>query len=61
MQAVKLQVLHNFWSHIYDFTPKPGNWKTLGPEFSVQGLLAPMPEEAVNAFGKHGKEVTTAP
>ena len=41
----------------YDFTPKPGNWKTLSSDLTVLGLLAPVPEEALTAFGKHGKDV----
>ncbi|GAX81933.1 hypothetical protein CEUSTIGMA_g9361.t1 [Chlamydomonas eustigma] len=56
MQKAKLSTLHNFWSRIYDFTPKAGNWRLLDPDHTVQKLLAPVPEEAKAAFGEHGKE-----
>lgn len=48
MQKVKLGPFHNFWSHIFDFTPKDGNWRILpaGAEISTAALLAPLPEEA---------------
>jgi hypothetical protein len=58
LNAAKLQVLHNFWSHIYDFTPKQGNWKFLPADSTVLGILSPVPKEATDAFGKHGKEVS---
>jgi hypothetical protein len=54
MKAAKLDVLHNFWSHVYDFTPKAGNWSLLGPEASVESLLGSpeLPEKAAAALGK---------
>lgn len=58
LKAAKLLPIHNFWSYIYDFTPKPGNWKLLGPEATVESLLGPkIPDDALAALGKHGKEV----
>ncbi|KAG1665290.1 hypothetical protein FOA52_015867 [Chlamydomonas sp. UWO 241] len=57
MKAAKLDALHNFWSHVYDFTPATGkaaNWSLLGPEASVESLLGSpeLPEKAAEALGK---------
>ena len=53
MQKVKLGPLHNFWSHIFDFTPKDGNWRILpaGAETSTAALLGPLPDEAKEVLG----------
>lgn len=54
LAKAKLHVLHNFWSFIYDFTPKSGNWKFLPEATTVQGLLGQegkLPAEAASAFG----------
>jgi len=56
MKACRLSVLHNFWSYIYDFTAKPGNWHTLDAGLSTEELLSPIPQEAQQALGKHGAE-----
>jgi hypothetical protein len=27
LKGARLDALHNFWWHVYDFTPKEGNWR----------------------------------
>lgn len=31
LKSVQMNFLQNHWSHIYDFTPKDGNWSYLPP------------------------------
>eukprot|EP00955_Chlamydomonas_euryale_P083376 363847-Chlamydomonas_euryale.AAC.10 len=54
MKAARLDVLHNFWSHVYDFTPKAGNWSLLAADAGgVRKLLGSpeLPEAADAALG----------
>mmetsp|Transcript_37513 Transcript_37513/g.94700 ORF Transcript_37513/g.94700 Transcript_37513/m.94700 type:complete len:353 (-) Transcript_37513:348-1406(-) len=65
LKAAKLDVVHNFWSHVYDFTPKSTNWHYLEPGTTVEALLggdAGFPEPvkaALGAYGGDGPLITT--
>lgn len=56
MKAAKLQVVHNFWSNVYDFTPKSTNWHYLEPGTTVEALLGPFPDAVKTALGKYGAD-----
>mmetsp|Transcript_45545 Transcript_45545/g.118014 ORF Transcript_45545/g.118014 Transcript_45545/m.118014 type:complete len:332 (-) Transcript_45545:347-1342(-) len=49
LKSVQMNFLQNHWSHIYDFTPKDGNWSYLPPTASSQeGLTALEESEAAS-------------
>ncbi|GFR40821.1 hypothetical protein Agub_g1444 [Astrephomene gubernaculifera] len=60
MRQAKLGLFHNFWWHVYDFTPKPGNWQLLPPDVTAASLLQPLPQEVAERFvmtpGKEGQQ-----
>lgn len=46
LAAAQMSPLHNFWSHIYDYTPKLGNYSIL-PATDFATMLAPIPEQVL--------------
>lgn len=49
LAACNLSPFHNFWSHIFDFTPpesgKPNNWSLLPAGTTAETILGSMPED----------------
>lgn len=45
--AVKLSPLHNFWSEVYDFSPKDGNWHIMPEQQATFSHLFPSPPDEV--------------
>ncbi|KAG2444217.1 hypothetical protein HYH02_009155 [Chlamydomonas schloesseri] len=51
MKHSKLSAFHNFWWHIYDFTPKDGNWDLLpAGTTAAASLLQPIPQEPADVL-----------
>ncbi|KAG2436926.1 hypothetical protein HXX76_006445 [Chlamydomonas incerta] len=50
MKHSKLSAFHNFWWHIYDFTPKDGNWDLLPAGTTAASLLQPIPQEPADVL-----------
>ncbi|KAG2483533.1 hypothetical protein HYH03_017638 [Edaphochlamys debaryana] len=56
LRAAKLSPLHNYWWHIYDFTPKDGNWRLLPAGTTTLSLVQPLPQEVAPSFAPQPAE-----
>ncbi|PNW85778.1 hypothetical protein CHLRE_03g205750v5 [Chlamydomonas reinhardtii] len=61
MKHSKLSAFHNFWWHIYDFTPKDGNWDLLPAGSTAASLLQPIPQEPADVLAGKPPAPAAAP